>query len=117
MTWKYAQKVGGDYLLVLKGRYLRSLHGRMLIDIIFHIKKLNCSTILRKNCLRYISMLEKGTGGQEMIAIAGRALIWVDDKMDFLLTDETLSAAERRKTYTFLTSACKLHAKLTKFLN
>ena len=62
-------------------------------------------------------MLENGTGGQEMIAIAGRISIWVDEKTDFLVTNETLSAVERRKTYKFLTSACKLHARLTKFLN
>ena len=69
------------------------------------------------HCLRYIKMLENGTGGQEMIAIAGRILNMIDEKMDFLVTDETLSAAERRQTYTFLMSACKLHARLSKFLN
>ena len=62
-------------------------------------------------------MLENGTGGQEMIAIAGRILNMIDEKMDFLVTDETLSAAERRKTYIFLMSACKLHVRLSKFLN
>ena len=42
-------------------------------------------------------MLENGTGGEQMIAIAGRILLMVDEKTDFLVTDDSLSEEEKHK--------------------
>ena len=61
-------------------------------------------------------MLENGTGTPEMLAHAGRILVMIDDKMDFLLVNESLTERESIKTCDFLTFSCTLHARYSKLL-
>ena len=61
----------------------------------------------------FIEMLENGTGRQEMLAITGRILIMVDEKMDFLLTNNSLNESENVKTCELFTLSFILHARLS----
>ena len=61
----------------------------------------------------FIEMLENGTGRQEMLSITGRIFIMVDEKMDLLLTNNSLNESENVKTCELFTLSCMLHARLS----